>query len=424
MTACVISTPPALLRNVMNINARYDVIIIGAGPAGLAAACELRARGVHDILVVERESVAGGVPRHCGHRSFGWLEFYRWLRGPDYAQRLRQSAHNVPILCGATATALHRGGEIDVSTVDGVQRVTGRHVLLAMGIRETPRSARLISGSRPWGVMTTGALQQFVYLSQRSPCKRAVVVGSELVAYSALLTLKRAGAKVVAMIEDQNCSSALRFFQSFLPQLMGTRLITNATVAMIHGRERVSAVDVHTAGGTERIDCDAVIFSGDFVPESALLRASHIAIDPGTEGPIIDQYGRCTDPAYFAAGNLLRAVEPSWNAWREGRAVAGSIIASLRGELAESSSYIVVNTTSPLQYVCPQRLAVGSTIAAAIPLHVRAKRRWRGRLQVVSGGREVWSRKVTFAAFQSLKLPAALTSLRSPQLLTIVASER
>jgi hypothetical protein len=292
-----------------------------------------------------------------------------------------------------------------------------------MGARETPRSARLVSGSRPWGVMTTGALQQFVYLSRQSPCRRAVVVGSELVAYSALLTLKHAGADIVAMIESRERSSAFRNFQWLLPRLMRTRLLTNASIAMIHGGERVSAVDVHTPGATQRIDCDAIVFSGDFVPESALLRASHLKIDSGTDGPTIDQYGRCSDPAYFAAGNVLRAVEPSWNAWREGRAVARSIATALRGELKVPSPSITVCANSPLQYVCPQRLAA-DTIAAAIPLHVRSERCWRGNLQVLSAGQEIWSRTVSFGAYQSLRLPMALTSLRSAQPVTIVASER
>ena len=173
---------------------RHDVLILGAGPAGLSCAARLAELGVRDIVILERETAAGGVPRHCGHTAFGLREFRRLMSGPAYAKQLVASASNIGVRTRTTVTAIAPGGIVDiVDPESGPDRIAGRAVLLAFGVRETPRSARLVSGDRPWGVTTTGALQQFVYLEHRKPFQRAVVVGSELVAFSALLTLRHAG---------------------------------------------------------------------------------------------------------------------------------------------------------------------------------------------------------------------------------------
>ena len=143
------------------MSADVDVIIIGAGPAGLSAAVELRRHGIGRVVVLEREAEAGGIPRHCSHPPFGFREYGRILTGPAYAKRnvARAVAAGVEIRTRTSATALHAGGRIAVTSPDGVSEITGRRILLCLGAREAPRSARLIGGSRPIGVINTGALQ-------------------------------------------------------------------------------------------------------------------------------------------------------------------------------------------------------------------------------------------------------------------------
>ncbi|MDY6860366.1 MAG: FAD-binding protein, partial [Pseudomonadota bacterium] len=179
-----------------------DVVIVGAGPAGLAAAAELKARGVGSVLVLEREAQAGGIPRHCGHFPFGMREFHRLLRGPAYAARLlaRAQAAGAVIKTGVTVTALHPGPGLSVASAGGLRQITARRVLLCTGVRESTRAARLIGGTKPGGVLSTGALQGMVHLQALRPFRNPVVLGTELVSFSALLTCRHLGIRPAAMI--------------------------------------------------------------------------------------------------------------------------------------------------------------------------------------------------------------------------------
>lgn len=158
----------------------------------------------------------------------------------------------------------------------------------------------------------------------------------------------------------------------------------------VRGETRVSGVDVERDGKCETIECDGVVFSGRFVAETAIVKSSHLVLDPSTGGPVVDQYGRCSDPAYFAAGNLLRPVEASWTVWREGRDVARAMAASLRGSLPQAARHAALETRGPVRYVCPQLVAFPAPVPAALPINIRGSRPVRGRLRVLDGAREVW----------------------------------
>ena len=170
-----------------------DVLILGGGPAGLSCARVLRGLGIHNTIVLERENAFGGIPRHCGHLGFGLREFGKVYSGPDYAKRLADEASGADLRLRMSALKLEPGGLVRATGPNGPEDFQAKAVVLAFGARETPRSARLISGGRPFGVMNTGALQQFVYLHGQCPFQRPVVIGSELVAFSTLLTLRHAG---------------------------------------------------------------------------------------------------------------------------------------------------------------------------------------------------------------------------------------
>lgn len=369
----------------------HEVVIIGGGPAGLAAAAELVSLGIRDVVVIEREQQAGGVPRHCGHTGFGWREFRRVLAGPAYAHRLVAAAGGVEVRTGTTALGLEAKGRIRILAPEGIRYLQGRRVLLALGTRETPRAARLVSGTRPWGVFTTGALQQMVYLAGIKPCTRAVIVGSELVSFSSLLTLRHAGIRPLAMLEESARIVAPRPAGWAARAAFGTRILTRTRVVAVRGDPRVDGVEIERGGVRETIDCDGVVFSGRFVPESALLSSSVLSIDPATGGPVVDQYGRCSDAAYFAAGNLLRPVEASWTVWSEGRDVARAIAASLRGMLPVPTHQVMLEARAPVRYACPQRIAFPAPLPAALPLNLRVSEEIHGRLRVQSAQGELWS---------------------------------
>ena len=369
----------------------HRVLIIGAGPAGLSAAAQLASLGVDDVVVLEREQHAGGVPRHCGHLGFGWREFARLLTGPGYAKRLLESARNVVVRTGVTVLRVQPEGVVELATPDGPATLKGQRVLLALGTRESPRAARLVSGSRPWGVVTTGTLQQMVYLAGLRPFERAVIVGSELVSFSNLLTMRHARIRPLALVEEGPRVIAPGPARAIAQLVFGTRVLTGTRIVAVHGDARVSGVEVEREGQREMLDCDGVVFSGRFVPESAILQSSHLALDPATGGPVVDQYGRCSDPTYFAAGNLLRPVEPSWNAWEEGRAVARTIAASLHRELPNAERFISIHAEGAVRYVCPQRIAHPAPLPPALPINLRVSREIHGRLRLHSGDREIWS---------------------------------
>jgi len=392
----------------MTSHQSYDVAIIGAGPAGLSAAVELKRLGVASIVVLERESTAGGIPRHCGHSPFGMREFQRVLSGPDYAARLVAEAHTsgAGIMTETTVTALHPGPRLEITTPEGLSEITARRVLIATGTRERSRAARLIGGTKPGGVLSTGALQGLVYLDGVKPFHRPVVLGTELVSFSALLTCRHAGIKPAAMIEPNARITAWRASR-LLPALLGVPVMLATEVTAVRGGTQVEAVEVRDRNGVTRtIEADGLIVTGDFVPEASLLAASHLQTSPATRGPEFDQLLRLSDPNYFAAGNLLRPVETAGWCWNEGRTAARMIARSLAGTLPDSKTRIAITATGDaLKYVAPQRLAEDTADGGLRHLQVRVKRPVRGTLALVAGGRILWSRRISALAERRILVP-------------------
>ena len=337
--------------------ARYDVAIIGAGPAGLAAALELKRLGIERVIVLERESEAGGIPRHCGHPPFGIREYKRVLAGPTYAKKLVETAHKngITIALNHAVTMLEAAGKITIAAPEGIKTLTAQRVLLATGTRETPRSARLVSGDRALGICNTGTLQSMFYLKKMVPFRRPIIVGTEIVSFSALSTCKKAGICPVAMIEEKP-RPTVRWPIHYATKLFGVPLFVDTKIEKIVGKDRVEAVQLKDKNGNIRkINCDGVLFTGEFTPESTLARMSHLKLDTETGSPIIDQFGRCSDPEYYSAGNvqqyhaaanphthipiyytadnLPQPVKVAGQCWDEGRKTAQWIVKDLSGKL-------------------------------------------------------------------------------------------
>ncbi|PZX51688.1 NAD(P)/FAD-dependent oxidoreductase [Cereibacter changlensis] len=382
-----------------------DVLIVGAGPAGLAAATELRRRGVGLVLVLDREPAPGGIPRHCGHSPYGLREFRRPMTGPAYAERLAEEAvaAGVEIRCGISVMSLLPGPVVEISSNAGVRRIAARRVLLATGVRETSRAGRLIGGSKPGGVMNTGALQGLVYLDGLRPFRAPLILGSELVSFSALLTCRHAGARPVGMVEPGPRPTA-RFPSALLPRLLGVPLWLGTELLAIEGRDRVTGAVLRGPEGERRVACDGVVVTGRFRPEATLVRSSHLALDPATGGPEVDGYGRCSDSAYFAAGNLLRPVETAGVSWSEGCRIGAAMAEALADALPPPGADRISLGGEGLAWVMPQRRG-----GAALGLQLRVSRAVSGRLSVRVDGREVASRLLTALPERriSLDLPAA-----------------
>lgn len=377
-----------------------DVAVVGGGPAGLAAAVALRERGIDRVRVIERETRAGGIPRHCGHPPFGMREFGRVLTGPAYAERLVTwaEAAGVEVATSTTVTALLPGGGLQLSSNAGLSALAASRVILATGIRETPRSARLLGGRQLAGVMNTGALQGLVYLTRKRPFQRPLVVGSELVSFSALLTCRKAGIQPVAMIEENNRVTA-RWPCRLLPPLLGVPLMLNTRLTHIQGERRVEACRVDIGKGFENdLVCDGVLLTGRFTPESSLLRMAGLEIDADSGGPVIDQYGRCSDPAFFAAGNLLRPVETAGWSWREGRDCGNWVADDLQGELIapeKSNDLLRFSASDPMiKLMLPQKVLSWRPGSGMKQLQLRFAESARGRLIARNGKDIVWQKRL------------------------------
>jgi NADPH-dependent 2,4-dienoyl-CoA reductase/sulfur reductase-like enzyme len=307
---------------------RHDVIIVGGGPAGLAAALRLAELGVKDVVVLEREAEAGGIPRHCGHLGFGWQSHRRCWTGPRFADELRKGVHGIDVRPGTAVLELKKGGLVSARNSRGLLDLGGRAVLIATGARETPRAPRFVGGTRPLGVMNTGALQQYVYLKHRKPFERPVIVGSEWISFSALLTCRHLGIRPAAMIEEGPRIAAPRAGAWVSKLWYGVPVMVNTKLIAIEGARQVEAVEIERAGNRLRIACDGVVFSGGLRPENALYMTG--PIESENLAPKIDRMFRCSDPAYFAAGNVLRPLKTSGACWQQGRAAAEAIARSMK----------------------------------------------------------------------------------------------
>ncbi|WHX16685.1 FAD-dependent oxidoreductase [Streptomyces malaysiensis subsp. malaysiensis] len=336
-----------------------DVLVIGAGPAGLAVAARLAAAGVDRVEVLDREQHAGGVPRHCHHTGFGLRDLRRVMTGSDYARHHIAAAirAGAVLRTGVTATGWAAPRTVDITGPTGLERITATAVVLATGARERPRSARLVPGTRPAGVLTTGQLQQAVHLHHQSVGRRAVIVGAERVGHSAVDTLRRAGAEVVAMVTDQPRHQTHPAHHLGTLLRHGIPLVTDATVAELTGRGRLESVRLrHRDGRTAAVACDTVVFTGDWIPDHELARSAGIALDPGTRGPAADADFRTAEPGVFAVGNLLHPVETADIAALDGRFAAAPVLRHLTG-VPWTPGALPVRVAAPLLWVWPNRIA-------------------------------------------------------------------
>lgn len=330
-----------------------EVVIVGAGPAGLSAAIALSRRGVRDIVVLDREAEAGGVPRHTDHLGFGMRDLHRLMRGPAYAKRLREIAERAGVQIRPNTTALGWDGptSLRVADADGVSTVEARAIVLATGVRERPRAARLVPGDRGAGIMTTGALQQLTMRGIR-PGNVAVIVGAEHVSFSAVITLRHAGCRVAAMV------TPLQHHQTYTPLRLATStrhrvpIITEAGIASIEGRAQVQAVTL-TSG--RRIECDTVVFTGEWIPNNELALLGQLAIDADHRGPVVDGALRTSRTGVFAAGNLTHPAETADVCALQGRHLAASLLDWLATEHWPTGP-VAVRAEAPIRWISPAML--------------------------------------------------------------------
>ena len=398
-----------------------DVLVVGAGPAGLALASRLAAEDGVGVEVVEREDEPGGAPRHCRHSGFGLRDLRRPTTGPAYARHWADTAlrAGATLRTGVTVTGWSGGPDpdrpaLDVTSAAGLERITARAVVLATGARERPRSARLVPGTRPAGVFTTGELQRTVALGRGPVGRRAVVVGAEAVSYSAVRALRRNGVEVVAVVTELPYPQVSPATALDARLRHGAPLVVGARVDELLGRGRLSGVVLRRHDGRSRtLDCDTVVFTGDWIPDHELARRGGVALDPGTRGPAVDGSFRTNRPGVFAVGNVLHGIEPAATAAREGLLAAGPVLRALAGG-GHPGEPVPVRVEAPLLWVAPNRIDLADPGVATGGFVLRTGSRlvpWSS-LVVVRGGRVLHRQRLVGGAVpnRTLRLSAAWTA--------------
>ncbi|MBO5941594.1 MAG: FAD-dependent oxidoreductase [Kiritimatiellae bacterium] len=303
----------------------WDVTVIGAGPAGLAAACAAKEAGAEKVLVLERDDAAGGILQQCIHNGFGLHRFKEELTGPEYAKRFVDKAASlgIPVRCGTMVVEFNGAGEgkpisvLAMSRRDGLKEIKTKSVVLAMGCRERPRGALMTPGTRPAGVYTAGTVQRLVNMDGIMPGKRVVILGSGDIGLIMARRLTFQGAKVLACIEIMKKSSGLMRNVVQCLQDYDIPLLLSHTVTDVEGVEHVTGVKVSKVDenlkpipGTEmHFDCDTLLLSCGLIPENELSKAAGVEMDPKTRGPKVDASMATSLPGVFAGGNVVKVYD-------------------------------------------------------------------------------------------------------------------
>ncbi|MBS1314789.1 MAG: FAD-dependent oxidoreductase, partial [Clostridia bacterium] len=296
---------------------KADIVVIGGGPAGLAAAIAAYDRGAKDVLILERDSALGGVLNQCIHNGFGLTRFRANLTGPEYAARFIEGVkeRDIRVMTDTMVLSLSRDKTVTAMNRElGVFRVEAKACILAMGCRERSRGALNIAGTRPAGLYSAGTAQKYVNLMGYLPGKEVVILGSGDIGLIMARRMTLEGAHVSAVLEIMPYSSGLKRNIVQCLDDFGIPLYLSRTIVEIHGRERVTGVtyaEVDEAkrpiAGTERyLPCDTVLFSVGLIPENELTSGAGITLSPRTKGAVVDQSRETEVPGIFACGNVLQ----------------------------------------------------------------------------------------------------------------------
>ena len=382
----------------------YEIVVIGGGPAGLAAAIEARKNGVKKILLIERDRELGGILQQCIHNGFGLHIFKEELTGPEYAERYIQELITMGIeyKLNTMVIEITKNRQITaINTIDGIMHIQGKAIILAMGCRERTRGAVRIPGTRPAGILTAGMAQRFVNMEGYMIGKRIIILGSGDIGLIMARRLTLEGAQVLAVAEIMPFSGGLTRNIVQCLEDYNIPLFLSHTVVDIEGQDRVKAVTIAKVDknsipikGTEkRFECDTLLLSVGLIPENELSKCAGIELDKVTGGSIVNESMETSIEGIFACGNVVHVHDLVDWVTEESKRAGKSAAKYVKGESTGRYKVINIKGINGVRYVIPQLLRV-KNITESINLMMRVDNIYKNIKFIVKGNGQKIKEKI------------------------------